>query len=90
MSSPRCCRSIDPGHDESLVSDSGARPTTGTVEDLANWTGGAFFYASTPSETSKAARQVIDELREQYIIAFEPTAGQRLAAARNSRIATRA
>jgi Ca-activated chloride channel family protein len=44
----------------------------GTVEDLANWTGGAFFYASSPSETSKVARQVIDELREQYVIAFEP------------------
>jgi VWFA-related protein len=44
----------------------------GTVEDLANWTGGAFFYASTPSDTSRAARQVIEELREQYVIAFEP------------------
>ena len=48
-------------------------PTTaGTVEDLANWTGGAFFYTSAPSDTSKAARQVIEELRQQYIIAFEP------------------
>ncbi len=50
-----------------------ALPTTaGTVEDLANWTGGAFFYTSAPSDTSKAARQVIEELRQQYIIAFEP------------------
>jgi Ca-activated chloride channel homolog len=52
------------------------RPDVGTVEDLANWTGGAFFYASTPSETSKASRQVIDELREQYVIAFEPAAAK--------------
>jgi Ca-activated chloride channel family protein len=50
------------------------RPEVGTVEDLANWTGGAFFYASTPSQTSKASRQVIEELREQYVIAFEPAA----------------
>jgi Ca-activated chloride channel family protein len=60
-----------PGHDHSLV-DEAPRTAAGTVEDLANWTGGAFFYTSAPSETSKAARTVIDELREQYIIAFEP------------------
>jgi VWFA-related protein len=60
-----------PGHDASLVEDA-PRTAAGTVEDLANWTGGAFFYTSAPSDTSKAARQVIEELREQYIIAFEP------------------
>ena len=27
------------------------------------WTGGAFFYASTPADTSNAARQVLEELR---------------------------
>ena len=60
-----------PGHDHSLV-DEAPRTAAGTVEDLANWTGGAFFYTSAPSETSKAARTVIEELREQYLIAFEP------------------
>jgi VWFA-related protein len=60
-----------PGHDHSLV-DGAPKSAAGTVEDLANWTGGAFFYTSAPSETSKAARTVIEELREQYIIAFEP------------------
>ena len=45
----------------------------GTVEHLAAWTGGAFFYVSTPADTSSAARQVLDELRRQgYVIAFEP------------------
>jgi Ca-activated chloride channel homolog len=47
----------------------------GTVEDLAAWTGGAFYYASTPADTSNAARQVLDELRQHYVIAFEPAAG---------------
>lgn len=46
----------------------------GTIEDLARWTGGALFYASTPSDTSNASRQVLDELRSQYVIAFEPAA----------------
>ena len=48
---------------------------SGTIEDLAVWTGGAFFFTSTPADTSLAARQVIEELREQYVIAFEPVAG---------------
>jgi len=48
----------------------------GTVEDLAMWTGGAFFHVSTPSDTSNAARQVLEELRLQYVIAFEPANGQ--------------
>jgi Ca-activated chloride channel family protein len=47
----------------------------GNVEELATWTGGAFFYASTPADTSNAARQVLDELRQQYVIAFEPAVG---------------
>jgi len=47
----------------------------GTIRDLAIWTGGALFYASTPAETSRVSRLVIDELRHQYLIAFEPGAG---------------
>ena len=60
-----------PGREGALVNRP-APSEDGTVEDLATWTGGAFFYASAPSDTSRAARQVIEELREQYLIAFEP------------------
>jgi Ca-activated chloride channel homolog len=62
-----------PGRESSLTAES-IPSEAGTVEDLARWTGGAFFYSSTPSDTSQAARQVIEELREQYVIAFEPAA----------------
>jgi Ca-activated chloride channel family protein len=44
----------------------------GTIEDLARWTGGALYYASTPASASQAARAVIDELRHSYLLAFEP------------------
>ena len=44
----------------------------GTVQNLAEWTGGAMFYVSTPSDTSSVSRLVLDELRMQYVIAFEP------------------
>ena len=43
----------------------------GALADLAEWTGGHAFVASTPAQRSIAARQIIDELRHQYLIAFE-------------------
>ena len=63
-----------PGREESLV-PRGSPNEVGTVEDLANWTGGAFFYSSTPADASIVSRAVVEELREQYVIAFEPAAG---------------
>lgn len=43
----------------------------GALGDLAAWTGGRVFVASTPAARSAAARQIVDELRHQYLIAFE-------------------
>jgi Ca-activated chloride channel homolog len=43
----------------------------GTLTDLSEWTGGHAFVVSTPVERSSAARQIVDELRHQYLIAFE-------------------
>ena len=56
------------------VSDAASQAT---LDDLARWTGGAAFVAGTPAETSLAARQILTELRHQYLIAFEanPRAG---------------
>lgn len=44
----------------------------GDLADLARWTGGDFFVSSAPAQTSMAVRQIVDELRHQYLIAFEP------------------
>jgi len=49
-------------------------PFAGPLSDLAAWTGGHVFVASTPGQRSIAARQIIDELRHQYLIAF-PSSG---------------
>jgi Ca-activated chloride channel homolog len=43
----------------------------GPLADLAAWTGGHTFVVSAPAQRSIAARQIIDELRHQYLIAFE-------------------
>jgi len=45
----------------------------GDLADLARWTGGELFVSSSPSHTSIAAREIVNELRHQYLIAFEPT-----------------
>jgi Ca-activated chloride channel family protein len=44
---------------------------TGPLSDLATWTGGHAFVVSTPSDRSMVAREIINELRHQYLIAFE-------------------
>jgi Ca-activated chloride channel homolog len=51
-------------------------PEIGTIDDLARWTGGALHYATTPAGTSQASKGVVDELRHQYLIAFEPGPGE--------------
>ena len=43
----------------------------GPLGDLTAWTGGHVFVASTPAARGAAARQIVDELRHQYLIAFE-------------------
>jgi Ca-activated chloride channel family protein len=63
--------SIDnPSEDTSTKSVAGSA-FAGPLADLAAWTGGHVFVASTPGQRSIAARQIIDELRHQYLIAFE-------------------
>lgn len=43
----------------------------GPLANLAYWTGGETFVVSRPAERSVVARQIVDELRQQYLIAFE-------------------
>jgi VWFA-related protein len=53
--------------------DQGRSALAGPLSDLAAWTGGHVFVASSPASRSKAARQIVDELRHQYLIVFEPS-----------------
>jgi Ca-activated chloride channel homolog len=52
-----------------LASDS----TEGPLVDLARWTGGEFFVATNPERAAAAIQQFVDELRHQYVLAFEPS-----------------
>ena len=44
------------------------------LRSLSQWTGGELFTASAPAHASIAARQILDELRHQYVLAFEASA----------------
>jgi len=44
----------------------------GRLGNLARWTGGEIFVPITPQDTDAVTRQIITELRHQYLMAFEP------------------
>jgi VWFA-related protein len=47
-------------------------PLTGDLANLAEWTGGRLFISSNAQDSVSAAREIMAELRQQYLIAFEP------------------
>src|SRR6187399_857692 len=46
----------------------------GELADLSRWTGGDLHYASVPSHLVEGVRDILTELRFQYLITFEPSA----------------
>ncbi len=57
---------------DDVAAESGAlTPSRGTLDDLSRWTGGASFVSTTPMDTAVAVRQIITELRHQYVMTFE-------------------
>lgn len=57
----------------STAVDSDRAPVqTGPLDALARATGGELFVTSTPADTSGAARQIVAELRNQYVLSFAP------------------
>jgi VWFA-related protein len=59
-----------PGQSSSVVDEKGS--PAGELMDLAQWTGGDAFMASSVAQSGLAIKQIVDELRFQYLIAFEP------------------
>jgi Ca-activated chloride channel family protein len=51
----------------------GSDKTEGPLVDLARWTGGEFYVATDARRATLAIQQFIDELRHQYVLAFEPS-----------------
>jgi Ca-activated chloride channel family protein len=45
---------------------------SGPLGDLARWTGGDIYVSLGPQQAARTARELVTELRQQYLIAFEP------------------
>lgn len=57
--------------DPQLMPAGRAAAAASELGNLSRWTGGELFTASTPSHANVAARRIADELRHQYVLAFE-------------------
>lgn len=57
--------------DDPRNSDYGTGSMSSGLADLARWTGGDLFIAIAPAHASIAARQIVGEMRHQYMLAFE-------------------
>jgi hypothetical protein len=47
---------------------------TATLADLARWTGGEMAIASELEDSTRALRELMGNLRHQYLLSFEPGA----------------
>jgi Ca-activated chloride channel family protein len=54
--------------------EGGNKALTGDLANLAHWTGGDLFVATSTPEASTVSRALLSELRDQYLIAIEPGA----------------
>lgn len=59
-----------PGQDSAVVG-ADTSPVATHLSNLAYWTGGTLFMVSAPAHASQAARDLVTELRHQYLLAFE-------------------
>jgi VWFA-related protein len=57
--------------DDPRNGDYGTGSMSSGLSDLARWTGGDIFIAIAPAHASIAARQIVAEMRNQYMLAFE-------------------
>ncbi len=59
-------------HPDAPTSSTTADDDATRLRDLARWTGGGVYFASIPAQASRIANQLVSELRQQYVLAFEP------------------
>jgi Ca-activated chloride channel homolog len=62
---------LDQLNDAIAIETGSLTRSRGTLDDLSRWTGGASFISGTPAATDAAVRQIVAELRNQYVMTFE-------------------
>lgn len=63
----------NPSHKLATLSADGVGASVATLADLARWTGGDMAIVSDAAEASDALKALMGELRQQYLITFEPS-----------------
>jgi len=58
--------------DDPRTHEDGNKALNGDLANLARWTGGNLFVATSTPEASGVAHAIVGELRDQYLIAIEP------------------
>jgi Ca-activated chloride channel family protein len=61
------------GRSKTLIDPALLNHKTGALGDLARWTGGEILVPVSPEENAEVANQITSELRQQYLIGFEPS-----------------
>jgi VWFA-related protein len=65
----------NPGHKLAVLAAAGQTvDNTATLADLARWTGGEMAVASDLEDSTRALRELMGNLRHQYLLSFEPGA----------------
>ncbi len=65
----------NPGHKLAVLAASGeTAENTATLADLARWTGGEMAITSELEDSTRALRELMGNLRHQYLLSFEPGA----------------
>jgi Ca-activated chloride channel homolog len=65
----------NPGHKLAVLAAAGqTEDNTATLADLARWTGGDMAIASELEDSTKALRELMGNIRHQYLLSFEPGA----------------
>jgi len=62
---------LDDPASKTATSSAEHSPLTGALANLATWTGGEAFVVSSAVQRTQVARQIVDEMRHQYLIAIE-------------------
>jgi Ca-activated chloride channel family protein len=65
---------LDRSGNRTLIDDQLAALRDGALGQLARWTGGDIVLPASVEATTTATRQIVNELRQQYLLVFEPSA----------------
>jgi hypothetical protein len=65
-----------PSLDQRVMLEAAPHSDAADLRDLAEWTGGQLVFASSLAESVVVASNIVDQLRQQYVLAIEAGIGR--------------